>query len=307
MKKCHFLFLVVTICVACLPIASAQAESDNTYPIFCIYFRVKAYNQDGDFTGLREIIYKKMRISFSRHLLWPLDIDDSDFSSIEFSIPEDHSFGIVSTVDGELEVIGTSQLPLSPPGGWEKGSDPCELFALSQESAAFLMAHVAKQHADENFRFIDGYQTRRVEYARFQKGWCIYSRSDLDHKILVAKYSRTRFGNVPYLWEFTRYEYSPLLNETDNVLIPTQSAYFYEAPEHTDTWDLYWAYRIGIDDDIYDPSLYHDWWTFLSMWEYEISDSSDKSRPTYYLSDQIPQSVTDFYEISKYASYDSAG
>ena len=130
MIKYRFLILVATICVVCLPIATTQAASDNTYPIFCIYFGVKAYNQDGDFTGLREIICKKMRISFSRHLLWPMEMDDSDFSSIEFPIPEDHSFGIVSTVDGELEVIGTSKLPLVPPEGWEKDSPRCELFAL---------------------------------------------------------------------------------------------------------------------------------------------------------------------------------
>jgi hypothetical protein len=61
---------------------------------------------------------------------------------------------------------------------------------------------------------------------------------------------------------------------------------------------------INDTDSIYDPTLYNEWWTFIAAMEIPAFSSDDSSRPIFYVSDWAPESVADFYKISKYCMFD---
>jgi hypothetical protein len=305
----RIVFYTICLLVTVTPYTPGSAAEPEGLPIFCLGYRAEAVNEEGYRLRDQEISMRWMRISFATHLVWPEDCQGFNSASLGYEWSDDHEFGVVSVVDGEFQVIGTSRLPLLPPdsNGASPGQGADDLFILPQECAEYLMRNVARSRNPENIRFDSGWMANEVHYCRNQFGQTIYSRCDLDHRYLVIKYGRTRFGQVPYAWRFYRIDFLTGANETAQALVPVQAGYFLELPFQTDTWDLYWAYLIGDSAGMYDPTLYHEWWTFVSFFEFPAYEANDATRPIFYVSDMIPASVADFYEISKFGMFDSAG
>ena len=306
MKKPNLILLL--LCLMGLGIGRPIDASEAAAPrIYCLWFRAPQTNEEGYALKDYEISMRWMNILWSRHMVWPADCEDFDPSSLDFEIPEDHGFGVVSVVDGEYAIIGSTPIHLFPEENSDASQDNGDMFILTQECAEYLMENVARERNVENVRYDRGWISNEIDYCYNQFGQHIYSRSDLDHRLLIIKYSRTREGAVPYAWCFGRIEYPSDIDEVSTALVPVQAGYFTEYPYRTDTWDLYWAYIIGDTSSIYDPTLYNEWWTFVSVIEFPAFDANDPKRPILYISDRIPETVAGFYEVSKFAKYDSAG
>jgi hypothetical protein len=301
--------LVFFILLSLGPSVKASSGSHGDYSIYCVSFKAPNRNEDGYLAGEYQILDTWMRISFDQKLLWPADLTDFNPADIEFESEEDNAFGIISVVEGEFKLIGESRLPLLPEDRNVSNAMASQgsVFVLTQECAEHLMNIAGGSRDGDNVRFDHGWMTDEVRFCYNQIGSCIYDRCDLDHRLLVIKYSRTRWGDVPYSWFFMRIAFTTPAGETSTALVPCQAGYFLEYPYNCDTWDLYWAYSIGNSDAIYDPTLYHEWWTFVSYIQLPKFDSSDETRPIVYISNRIPGSMADFLEFSKYGTIDSGG
>jgi hypothetical protein len=297
--------IVIFVLLLGLYSSPSYAKNSSTYYIYCsnYYMNETNTNNTTEAVGIQKwlmsrssnktnlIIHDKwMKISFDYKLTWPTDIDGK-FSPSEIDYKSsDNLFGIVMEVDSKYLVVDTSPIALSN-----------NEFLLSQECAEYIIKNIFSNRSAKNFKLQTAYSGREVHFARNKFGNYIYDRCDLDHKYMILKYKRTRECGIPIAWFFNK-----TICENKQLLTPYYFPQFgTEYPVETDTWDLYWAYSIGDYDSVYDPTLYHEWWSFVAYYEYEIMAPDDPSRCIVYLSESLPGSISDYYTISKCATFDT--
>ena len=281
----HFAVMIIVL-LSFLNVAFA----DNTFDIYCT-----KYLKLTDNGKVYKIEREWLKISFKHKLIWKTEIDNKfNPEDLTYNPPnKKNMFGIVAENESRFEIIDYSPLDFNT------DYFNTENFFLSHDAATHIVKNILKKRQNEHIQLISSKKAKEVLYAYNNFNECIRYRCDLDHRLRVLKYRRTRNVGKLSAWRFYKTE-----KKGKTAMIPDKLYGFFEQPYKVDTYDLYWAYLIGDSDRMYDPTDYNEWWTFVQYYEYELS-VPDKSY-TFYCTDRIPESVADFYNICKYGVFDTA-
>jgi hypothetical protein len=160
---------------------------------------------------------------------------------------------LMSTI--EIETAAPSSPQAEEPS---TGIKPSEARSLIKKSRAFF-----KKYYSEDMRLQSAHLAQKIEYGKYGKGG-VYSESTLDQRFAVVKYSRTRRASGLWCWRFVRA--TELDYTAPDRIVAVEVWRAREYPVSVRDLDSHMYIKYGGSAWSYtDPSLYVEWWTYISF------------------------------------------